>query len=65
VRYDPRSAGAEGGQSGHLQDREFVAALREGRPPAIDATAVLPAMEVLQRIQDDVARRPPPGASHT
>ncbi len=34
------------------QDREFVAAVREGRPPAVSAAAVLPAMAALQRIQD-------------
>jgi hypothetical protein len=34
------------------QDREFVAAVREGRDPAIDAAAVRPAMAVLQAMQD-------------
>lgn len=34
------------------QDREFVAAVREGRGPAVDAAAVRPAMAVLQAMQD-------------
>ncbi len=33
------------------QDREFVAAVREGRAPAVDAAAVRPAMVVLQAMQ--------------
>lgn len=37
--------------SGLAQDREFVAALREGRPPAVGAADVLPALDALQRIQ--------------
>jgi 2-hydroxy-4-carboxymuconate semialdehyde hemiacetal dehydrogenase len=52
VLYDPRQDGSDERNSGLLQDREFVAAVREGRPPAIDAGAVLPALEVLQRAQD-------------
>lgn len=35
-----------------LQDREFLAAVREGREPAISASAVRPAMRVLQLVQD-------------
>jgi len=34
------------------QDREFLAAAREGRPAAISPEAVLPAMAVLQRVQE-------------
>jgi len=34
------------------QDREFLAAVREARSPAIDAAAVRPAMTVLQAAQD-------------
>ena len=57
VLYDPRQDGSDERNAGLLQDREFVAAVREGRPPAIDAAAVLPALEVLQRAQDaSVAR---------
>jgi 2-hydroxy-4-carboxymuconate semialdehyde hemiacetal dehydrogenase len=52
VLYDPRSDASEARDSGLLQDREFAAAVREGRPTAIDAAAVLPALEVLQRAQD-------------
>jgi len=53
VLYDPKADGEEGRNSGLLQDREFVAAVRERRQPAISADAVLPALEVLQRVQDD------------
>lgn len=35
-----------------LQDREFLAAIREGREPAISAAAVRPAMTVLQSAQE-------------
>ncbi|HVG97452.1 MAG TPA: Gfo/Idh/MocA family oxidoreductase [Chloroflexota bacterium] len=52
VLYDPRSDESDERNSGVLQDREFVAAVRAGRPTAIDASAVLPALEVLQRAQD-------------
>ena len=34
-----------------LQDREFLAAVRDGREPAISAAAVRPAMAVLQSVQ--------------
>ena len=37
------------------QDEEFVAAVREGRDPAITCEAVLPAMRVLQTAQDNAA----------
>jgi 2-hydroxy-4-carboxymuconate semialdehyde hemiacetal dehydrogenase len=52
VLYDPRQDGSDERNGGLLQDREFVAAVREGRPAAVDAAAVLPALEVLQRAQD-------------
>ncbi|MGH2457554.1 MAG: Gfo/Idh/MocA family protein [Chloroflexota bacterium] len=39
-----------------LQDREFFAAIREGREPAIGAAAVRPAMAVLQAVQDEANR---------
>ncbi len=52
VLYDPRQDDSDERNGGLLQDREFVAAVREGRPAAVDAAAVLPALEVLQRAQD-------------
>ena len=36
------------------QDREFLAAIREGREPAISARSVRPAMAVLQAVQDQI-----------
>ena len=66
VLYDPRSDASDERNSGLLQDREFVAAVRAGRPTAIDASAVLPALEVLQRAQDVYAaarRRRAPAAA--
>jgi 2-hydroxy-4-carboxymuconate semialdehyde hemiacetal dehydrogenase len=52
VLYDP-ATDAAGRPNGVLdQDREFVAAVREQRPSAIDPEAVLPALDVLQRVQD-------------
>lgn len=38
------------------QNREFVAAVREGREPSVSADAVLPAMRVLQAAQDQLLR---------
>jgi 2-hydroxy-4-carboxymuconate semialdehyde hemiacetal dehydrogenase len=35
-----------------LQDLEFIDAVRDGRPPLVDPDAVLPAMQVLQAVQD-------------
>ncbi len=37
------------------QDREFLSALREGRPPASSGRDVLPHLAVLQQVQDDLA----------
>ena len=34
-----------------LQDREFVAAVRDGREPNASVAQVLPAMETLHRIE--------------
>lgn len=48
-------AGGKAGPEGNpirLQDREFLAAIREKREPAIGAAAVRPAMRVLQAVQD-------------
>ena len=57
VLYDPRADAAGGRDSGLLQDREFFAAIREGRPPAISAECRPPALEVLQQAQDAYDRR--------
>jgi len=35
-----------------LQDREFIAAIREGREPNSSVTQVLPAMQTLHRIEE-------------
>jgi 2-hydroxy-4-carboxymuconate semialdehyde hemiacetal dehydrogenase len=40
--------------SWEAQDREFLAALREGRPPSVTGHDVLPALRVLQRLQDSL-----------
>ncbi len=37
-----------------LQDREFFAAIKEGREPNASVAATLPAMEVLQRLQEQL-----------
>jgi 2-hydroxy-4-carboxymuconate semialdehyde hemiacetal dehydrogenase len=52
-------------ESIQAQDHEFLAAVREGRTPAISATAVRPAMQVLQTVQDQYEAWAPPGAQHT
>lgn len=52
--------GNGGGPEGNpitKQDREFLAAAREGREPAISARAVRPAMKVLQAVQDEYDAR--------
>jgi 2-hydroxy-4-carboxymuconate semialdehyde hemiacetal dehydrogenase len=48
------------------QDRDFLAAVREGSEPAISAESVLPALWVLQQAQDhyDAWRLHQPGAAH-
>jgi 2-hydroxy-4-carboxymuconate semialdehyde hemiacetal dehydrogenase len=52
VLYDPKQDESEERQSGLLQNREFVAAIREGRQPAISADSVLPALDALQQAQN-------------
>jgi 2-hydroxy-4-carboxymuconate semialdehyde hemiacetal dehydrogenase len=52
-------------ESIQAQDREFLAAVRDGRAPAISATAVRPAMKVLQTVQDQYEAWAPPGAQHS
>jgi 2-hydroxy-4-carboxymuconate semialdehyde hemiacetal dehydrogenase len=64
VLYDPRQDQSEDRHGALLQDREFVAAVRERRPPAISAESVLPALDVLQRVQDAYDQWAPPGATH-
>lgn len=38
------------------QDREFLAAVREGREPGVSGRSVLPAMRALQAVQDIISR---------
>ncbi|WP_158674578.1 Gfo/Idh/MocA family protein [Streptomyces hoynatensis] len=64
VLYDPRQDPTENRDSWLLQDREFAAAVRERRPPAISAESVLPALDALQRAQDAYDASLPPGATH-
>jgi 2-hydroxy-4-carboxymuconate semialdehyde hemiacetal dehydrogenase len=59
VLYDPKQDSEGGRNSGFAQNREFAAAIREHRPPAISAEAVLPALEVLQQVQDQYDRWEP------
>ena len=47
-----------------LQDQEFLAAIRENREPAISATAIRPAMRVLQNVQDHYDSWRPSGQMH-
>lgn len=54
----------EGDDGNLLQDQEFLAAIREGRPAAVSADAVLPAYRALQDIQDQADAAAPPGAVH-
>lgn len=62
--YDPKEDRSEARHGALLQNREFVAAVREGRQPAISADAVLPVLDVLQRVQDAFDRAAAPGARH-
>jgi 2-hydroxy-4-carboxymuconate semialdehyde hemiacetal dehydrogenase len=64
ILYDPAVHTTEERNGALLQDREFVNAIREQRPPAISAESVLPALEVLQRVQDAYDARRPAGAMH-
>lgn len=43
---------AAGDRNRRLQNREFVAAIREGRQPSTSADSVLPTLDVLQQVQD-------------
>jgi hypothetical protein len=61
VREDLPARGLDAQRlSWEAQDREFLAALRERRPPAVGGVDVLPALAVLQEVQD---RFMPPGTS--
>lgn len=61
VRDDPSARGLNSQRlSWEAQDREFLAALRERRQPAVSGADVLPALAVLQEVQD---RFMPPGTS--
>ncbi|MGH2370736.1 MAG: hypothetical protein ACRDI2_21370, partial [Chloroflexota bacterium] len=64
VLYDPKQDPAGGPSGGLAQNREFVAAVREGRQPEVSADAVLPALEVLQRVQDAFDHWAPQDATH-
>jgi 2-hydroxy-4-carboxymuconate semialdehyde hemiacetal dehydrogenase len=46
----------EGAHPIREQDREFLAAVREGRVSSVSGRSVLPAMRVLQAVQDSMAR---------
>ncbi|MBI3973155.1 MAG: Gfo/Idh/MocA family oxidoreductase [Chloroflexi bacterium] len=64
VLYDPKQDPSGGAGGGVAQNREFVAAIRERRQPAISAESVLPALDVLQRVQDAFDAWAPKGARH-
>lgn len=64
VLFDEIDMRTEGQDGNLLQDREFLAAIREGRPAAVSADAVLPAMRALQDIQDQHDAATPAGARH-
>ena len=40
----------------HVQDREFVAAIREGREPNSSVAQVLPCYRVLAQLEDQLGR---------
>lgn len=61
---DSGNQASEGQDGNRLQDQEFLAAIADGRPAAISAEAVLPALDVLQRLQTAWAATLPPGAVH-
>jgi 2-hydroxy-4-carboxymuconate semialdehyde hemiacetal dehydrogenase len=47
----------EGAHPIREQDREFLAAVREGREASVSGRSVLPAMEALQAVQDGLAKK--------
>jgi hypothetical protein len=64
VLFDPKQDQSAEHGGGLLQNREFVAAVREHRQPAISADAVLPTLDLLQQAQDAYDRWRPQGAVH-
>ncbi|MER3404719.1 MAG: hypothetical protein C4289_05770 [Chloroflexota bacterium] len=64
ILYDPAIHTQEERYGALLQDREFVQAVAEQRQPAISAESVLPALEVLQRVQEAYDAARPAGAMH-
>lgn len=64
VLYDPKQDQSENRNSGLLQNREFVNAIREGRQPSASADSVLPALEALQKAQDAYDSWRPEGKKH-
>jgi 2-hydroxy-4-carboxymuconate semialdehyde hemiacetal dehydrogenase len=64
ILYDPAIHTHEERNGALLQDREFVQAVAEQRQPAISAESVLPALEVLQRVQEAYDATRPAGATH-
>jgi 2-hydroxy-4-carboxymuconate semialdehyde hemiacetal dehydrogenase len=64
VLYDPKQDPAGGRNAGLLQNREFVTAIRERRQPMISADSVLPALDALQRAQEQYDAWRPQGATH-
>ena len=52
-------------QANRDQNLEFLAALREGRPPASSALDILPAMAVLQVVQEQFEAERPAGRMHS
>lgn len=63
VLYDA-SAEQEADTDRVLQDQEFFAAIRAGRPALTSAEAVFPALELLQRVQDSYDAWRPADATH-
>ncbi len=64
VLYEPPPGADHQNDSIAAQDREFLAAVREGREPALGGAAIRPTMVVLQAVQDQFDAWAPPGAQH-
>jgi hypothetical protein len=64
LRDDPSQRGLDYYRlSWEAQNREFLASLREGRPPSMDGAAALPALAVLQQIEDRLQTTGPIGVT--
>jgi hypothetical protein len=61
---EPIDQRSEGQLGNRRQNQEFLAAIAEGRPAAIGAETVLPALRVLQELHDLWLSMTPPGALH-